>query len=101
MTFFTRIAIFLLLVLVPIAVMSQTICIDRTDMLDRLAAEFEEHLAEVKMIEDQGLLEFLKSPTKGTWTMILTKPSGTSCVIATGEGLTATGTDGSSEDLDI
>lgn len=89
------------LMAMPSLAVAQTICIDRTDMLDRLAAEFEEHLAEVKMIEDHGLLEFLKSPTKGTWTMILTKPSGTSCVIATGEGLTATGIDGSSEDLDI
>ncbi len=90
-----------LLMGMPSLAVSQTICIDRTDMLDRLAAEFEEHLAEVKMIEDQGLLEFLKSPTKGTWTMILTKPSGTSCVIATGEGLTATGTDGSDSKTDI
>ncbi len=67
---------------------AQTICIDRIDLLDRLAAEFEEYLVEVRMIEDQGLLEFTRSPTKGTWTVILTKPSGTSCLIASGEGLT-------------
>lgn len=90
-----------LLMGIPSLALAQTICIDRTDMLDRLAAEFEEHLAEVKMIKDQGLLEILKSPTKGTWTVILTKPGGTSCVIATGEGLPATGTDGSNEDQDI
>ncbi len=90
-----------LLMGMPSVASAQTICIDRTDMLDRLAAEFEEHLAEVKMIEDQGLLEILKSSTKGTWTVILTKPSGTSCVIATGEGLPATGTDGSSGEQDI
>lgn len=90
-----------LLIGTPSLALAQIICIDRTDMLDRLAAEFEEHLAEVKMIKDQGLLEVLKSSTKGTWTVILTKPSGTSCVIATGEGLTATGTDSLGEDADI
>ncbi|MEE8515194.1 MAG: hypothetical protein V3T02_01010 [Alphaproteobacteria bacterium] len=93
------VAISLLLAMPSLAV-AQTICINRTDMLDRLAAEFEEHLAEVRMIEDQGLLEILKSSTKGTWTVILTNSSGTSCVIATGEGLPATGTDGSIEDQD-
>ncbi len=89
------------LMAMPTLAMAQTIWFDRTDMLDRLAAEFEEHLAEVKLIKDQGLLEFLKSPTKGTWTVILTKPSGTSCVIATGEGLTASGADGMDSDADI
>ncbi len=67
----------------------QTICVNRTDMLDRLAAEFEEHLAEVRQY-DEGLAEILKSSTKGTWTMILTQPYGMSCVIATGGGLPAT-----------
>ncbi len=90
-----------LLMGMPSLAMAQTICIDRTDMLDRLAAEFEEHLAEVKMIKDQGLVEILKSSTKGTWTVILTKPSGTSCVIATGEGLPATGTDDQAADTGI
>ncbi len=65
---------------------AQTICIDRTDMLDRLADEFDEHLSEVRD-DDDGLMEILTSPTKGTWTMILTQPNGFSCIIATGEGL--------------
>ncbi len=57
------------------------------DMLDRLASEYGEELIEVKMIEDHGLLEVLKSRARGTWTLLLIKPGGISCVLATGNGL--------------
>ncbi len=39
------------------------------------------------MIENYGLVEVLRSPSKGTWTIILTKTSGISCMLAAGEGL--------------
>ena len=68
-------------------VAAQMFCVERGDMLDRLASEYGEELIEVKMTEERGLLEVLKSPTKGTWTLLLTKPSGISCVLATGRGL--------------
>ncbi len=71
----------------PSIAAAQTVCVDRAAMLDRLAAEYGEQLTEVKMIENFGLVEVLKSPSKGTWTIILTKPSGISCVLAAGEGL--------------
>ncbi|MCH7542671.1 MAG: hypothetical protein IIB65_03435 [Proteobacteria bacterium] len=66
---------------------AQMLCVDRVDMLDRLASEYGEELIEVKMMEEHGLLEVLKSRTKGTWTLLLTKPGGISCVLATGKGL--------------
>ncbi|MCH6578056.1 MAG: hypothetical protein IH807_09525 [Proteobacteria bacterium] len=68
-------------------VAAQMWCVERVDMLDRLASEYGEELIEVKMMEEHGLLEVLKSPTKGTWTLLLTKPGGISCVLATGRGL--------------
>ncbi len=71
----------------PSIAAAQTVCVDRAAMLDRLAAEYGEQLTEVKMIENFGLVEVLKSPSKGTWTIILTKPSGISCVLAAGQGL--------------
>ncbi len=49
-------------------VAAQMLCVDRVDMLDRLASEYGEELIEVKMMEEHGLLEVLKSPTRGTWT---------------------------------
>ncbi|MEE8623076.1 MAG: hypothetical protein V3T27_04225 [Alphaproteobacteria bacterium] len=74
----------------PSIAAAQTFCADRAEVLDRLAAEYGEHLTEVQEIEDYGLLEVLKSPTEGTWTVILTKSDGVSCVLATGDGLAVT-----------
>ncbi len=71
----------------PSIAAAQTVCVDRAAMLDGLAAEYGEQLTEVKMIENYGLVEALRSPSKGTWTIILTKPSGISCMLAVGEGL--------------
>ena len=68
-------------------VAAQMFCVERVDMLNRLASEYGEELIEVKMMEEHGLLEVLKSPTNGTWTLLLTKPGGISCVLATGKGL--------------
>ena len=68
-------------------VAAQMLCVERVDMLNRLASEYGEELIEVKMMEEYGLMEVLKSPTKGTWTLLLTKPGGISCVLATGNGL--------------
>jgi hypothetical protein len=68
-------------------VAAQMLCVERVDMLNRLASEYGEELIEVKMMEEHGLLEVLKSPTRGTWTLLLTKPGGISCVLATGKGL--------------
>ncbi len=71
----------------PSIAAAQTVCVDRAAMLDHLAAEYGEQLTAVKMIENYGLVEVLSSPSKGTWTIILTKPSGISCVLAAGEDM--------------
>ncbi len=68
-------------------VAAQMLCVERVDMLNSLASEYGEELIEVKMMEEYGLVEVLKSPTNGTWTLLLTKPGGISCVLATGNGL--------------
>ncbi len=83
----------------PSIAAAQTFCVDRAAMLERLASEYGEQLAEVKMIKDYGLVELLRSPNKGTWTIILTRPSGISCVLATGEGLEAPGTGSGGQEL--
>ena len=51
-------------------VAAQTFCVERADMLDRLASEYGEELIEVKMMEEHGLLEVLKSPTRPTCTSV-------------------------------
>ncbi len=85
----------------PSIAAAQTVCGDRAAMLDRLAAEYGEQLTEVKMIENVGLVEVLRSPSKGTWTIILTKPSGISCMLAAGEGVGAFRGDSGSRELGL
>lgn len=63
-----------------------TQCLARSKMVEALVDEYGEQLAEVHEIRGKGLLEFHVSPDDGTWTALITK-KGTSCVVATGEGL--------------
>ena len=69
----------------PSIAAAQTVCVDRAAMGDGLAAEHGEQLTEVKMIENYGLIEVPRPPSKNTWTIILNKPGGVSRVLATGE----------------
>ena len=78
---------FWLLLLLGSVALGQMFCVDREEMLDRLASEYDEELVEVRVIEHEGLLELLASPVKGTWTVIITRLSGVSCVLAAGKGL--------------
>lgn len=65
----------------------QTVCIDRSHMIDTLIDEYGEQLAEVHEIKGTGLLEFHVSPTDGTWTALITDEDNVSCVLATGDGI--------------
>ena len=62
-------------------------CRDRSVMIDTLIAEYGEQLAEVREIKGKGLLEFHVSPKDGTWTALLTKGNGVSCVLGVGDGI--------------
>jgi hypothetical protein len=62
-------------------------CLVRSMMIDTLITDYGEQLAEVREIKGKGLLEFHVSPKDGTWTAVLTKPNGMSCVVAVGEGI--------------
>ncbi|HSR55052.1 MAG TPA: hypothetical protein VLN73_02345 [Alphaproteobacteria bacterium] len=62
-------------------------CLVRSLMVDTLITDYGEQLAEVRQVKGKGLLEFHVSPKDGSWTAVLTKPNGISCVLAVGEGL--------------
>ena len=85
----------------PSIAAAQTVCVDRAAMLDVLATEYGEQLTEVKMVENYGLVEVLRSPSKGSWTIILSKPSGISCMLAAGEGLGSFRGDSGSRELGL
>ena len=65
----------------------QMLCDDREKIFNLLASEYGEELVGVEVIEGQGMLEMLASPTTGTWTIVLTKLNGISCVMGVGTGL--------------
>lgn len=62
-------------------------CRDRSVMIDTLIAEYGEQLVEVREVQGEGLVEFHVSPEDGTWTALLTRHNGMSCVIGIGEGI--------------
>ena len=62
-------------------------CNTRSVMIDTLITLYGEQLTEVHEIGGKGLLEFHVSPKEGTWTALLTKGNGISCVLAVGEGI--------------
>lgn len=61
-----------------------SICLQRLDMLNALAIDFDEHLEEVRPSKE-GLMEILVSSDGDTYTVILTESSGISCIKAVGD----------------
>jgi hypothetical protein len=78
-------AAFLLLVCVSEAA-AQAVCLPRGQALEHLAAKYGEAPVARGVTGIGGLLEVLASPSGGTWTILVTRPSGRSCVVAAGEG---------------
>jgi hypothetical protein len=58
-------------------------CGERTQIIDQLKTKYQESRQAVGLISDNGAAELYVSE-KGTWTMLVTLPSGKSCIIAAG-----------------
>ena len=59
-------------------------CGPRDDVLHQLGDKYKEAPSAVGMAANGGLLELLESPDSSTWTVIISMPNGTSCLIAAG-----------------
>lgn len=59
-------------------------CSPRDAVLDQLSARFHEAPVAVGLANNGALLELLASPAGETWTIIITMPNGTSCLVAAG-----------------
>lgn len=59
-------------------------CVKRSDLLDHLAANFDESPVGMGLTTSGKVLEIVVS-AGGSWTIIVTTPSGISCGIASGE----------------
>jgi len=63
--------------------MAQNVCAERSRVVDQFRSEFNESPAAVGLVSEDTLLEVLTSE-KGTWTIIITRPDGASCLVASG-----------------
>ncbi len=88
----TRIAAWVGLTLVPVLtlnslqVAAQTACNPRTEVLGHLAKKYGEVPVAIGVTNKGGLVEVLTTGDGNTWTIIVSQPNGTSCMVAAGEG---------------
>ena len=66
------------------AAAAQSVCGTREDLLKQLAAEYQEAPVGVGLASNGSVVELLTS-TGGTWTLMVTRPDGPTCLIGTGE----------------
>ncbi len=65
---------------------AQAACSPRTDVLGHLAKKYGEAPVAIGVTNKGGLVEVLTTGDGNTWTIIVSMPNGTSCMVAAGEG---------------
>ena len=60
-------------------------CAAHTEVIERLAQRYGETLQSMGMHSSDGLLEVYASEATGTWTILVTSPDGTACLVAAGQ----------------
>ena len=63
----------------------QPACTKRADVVNHLANKYSEKPVALGLADNGGVIEVLSSVTGGNWTIIITMPNGTTCMIAAGE----------------
>ena len=63
----------------------ETICGKRADVLSQLSGRWSEAPVAMGLKDDGSVLEIVAAADGATWTVLVTYPSGSSCVVATGE----------------
>ena len=61
-------------------------CDQRARVLGHLAQKYKEAPVAIGVTTSGGMVEVLTTGDGGTWTIILSNPNGTSCLVAAGEG---------------
>jgi hypothetical protein len=67
------------------ALAGQMACSQRDDVLAQLGSKYKEAPSAAGIANNGGLIEVLTSDEGKTWTIILSMPNGTSCLLAAGE----------------
>ena len=63
---------------------AQATCGDRAKMITHLGAIYSEQPVAMGLTSSGAVIEVLTSPS-GTWTFLVTEPSGLTCMVASGE----------------
>ncbi len=63
----------------------QSVCAERESLLSNLAREYREAPSALGITNTGNLLELVRTNDGRTWTLLSTRPDGTSCVVAAGE----------------
>ena len=74
-----------LLAATPSAKADGRACAERALVVQRLAERYGETLRSQGLQQNAGLVEIYSSETTGTWTILMTRPDGTSCLLAAGQ----------------
>lgn len=61
------------------------VCTDRNTVMGHLSSEYSEAPVGMGIANNGGVIEILSSKGGKSWTIILTMPNGTTCMIAAGE----------------
>lgn len=64
---------------------AQSVCAERHVLLSSLEREYSENPTAIGLASNGSIIELLTTPDGQTWTILMTRPDGTSCVIAAGE----------------
>ncbi len=64
---------------------AQLACGDRAEVLQHLSEKYQEAPVALGLSSSGGVLEVLSSSVSGSWTILITMPNGTSCMVAAGE----------------
>ena len=67
------------------AALAQSLCMPHAEMAKQLDDRFSETQVAIAIASTGSLVEVFSTGSGSTWTIVTTRPDGTSCVVATGE----------------
>ena len=68
-----------------VPVSAKPICGERDKVVGKLTGSFSEKPSAMGLTASGDVIEVLTSPNGSTWTIVVTMPNGTSCLVAIGE----------------
>lgn len=71
--------------LAPASLAAQTACADREQVITRLSDKYGETRQSIGLAQNAGVFEVFASSDTGSWTIVVTRPNGVTCLVASGQ----------------